>query len=812
MSQIHKNLVMSPSVAHRLPPRWDLKWETELLKTWEAEGRFRTRISGTRPVFVIDTPPPYLSSNRPHIGQTASYAHFDMIARFLKMRGIDVVFPFYLDRNGLPIEVQVEKKYGIVAHEVPREKFVKMCKEELDSYEGEFVSSLRRWGISFDYWPQGTDSPEYRQMTQNTFIEIWRRGLVYEAERPTPWCPRCRTALAEPEIEYREEETYLNYIKFRVRETGEDIIIATTRPELLPATVAVIFHPGDDRYKRLEGMHAVVPPEGQVVPILPHRAANPNFGTGLVMISTFGDTRDLMIVNELKLPIKIVVDEGGRISAGRYAGLSIREARAKIIEDLKREGLLVKQEKLVHNVPVCWRCKTPLEIIVTRELFIKQIEFKEKLIELANKMEFKPPEYRQVLIDWIKSLELDWPVSRRRYYATEIPLWWCVKPSGERTPVLPKGDRYYVPWRDEPPPEVKEACKDGKLEGDTRVFDTWFDSSISWMYASGVTKEHNVFPKVYPHSIMRPQGYDIIRTWLYYSLLRAYLLYGDVPFRYVRINGMGLDEKGEAMHKSKGNVIDLLAPVEKYGADPVRFWAAAAGRLGSDYRYNENIIREGKEFQTKVWNISRFVLSFPEPQHKPQLMPVDTAILARLYEVAKRVISAYSDFDVYEPAHALYNFIWHDFADHYIELVKSRAYNREGVYTDEEQKAAIWTLYTVWRYSLKLLAPIMPFVTDKIWREVYGKSIHDETIEDPPEEWRGGDAALFDLVKKINSAVWRYKNRNGMSLADPLNAVLYVPEAAMAAAKDLKYMHKATDVRPGRGTQQIDEEGIVWLG
>jgi valyl-tRNA synthetase len=530
------------------------------------------------------------------------------------------------------------------------------------------------------------------------------------------------------------------------------------------------------------------------------------------MISTFGDTRDLMIVNELKLPIKIIVDESGRIKTGRYAGLGIREARAKIIEDLKAAGLLVKQEKLVHNVPVCWRCKTPLEIIVTRELFVRQVEFKEALIKLAEKMEFYPPEYKQTLIDWIKSLELDWPVSRRRYYATEVPIWWCIKPNGERVPIVPNGGEYYQPWRGEPPAEVKEACKDGRLEGDTRVLDTWFDSSISWMYASGVTKDFNVFPKVYPHSIMRPQGYDIIRSWLYYSLLRAFLLFGDVPFRYVRINGMGLDEKGEAMHKSKGNVIDPLAPVEKYGADAVRFWAAAAGRLGTDYRYNENVIREGKEFVNKVLNISRFVLSFPEPEAQPQLTAVDKAILARLYNVAKKVIAAYSQFDVYEPAHALYNFIWHDFADHYIELVKSRAYNREGVFTKEEQEAAIWTLHTVLKYSLKLLAPIMPFVTDKIWREAFGRSIHDESIEDPPEWWREGDESLFDLVKKINSAVWRYKNRRGMSLADRLDAVLYVPEAAMPAAKDLKYMHKVIDVRPGRGREQIDEEGLVWLG
>lgn len=779
----------------------------ELLKKWEEEGQFLTKV-GEGPVLVIDTPPPYLSSNRPHIGQTASYAHFDMVARFFRMRGVSVVFPFYLDRNGLPIEVQVERKYGINAHEMPREKFLELCKRELDQYEKDFVWTLRRWGMSFDYWPEGTDSEAYRAMTQRTFVELWRRGLIYEAERPTPWCPRCRTALAEPEIEYKEEKTYLNYIKFKVEETGEDIVIATTRPELLPATVAVIFNPDDGRYRRLEGLHAVVPPEGQRVPILPHRAANPHFGTGLVMVSTFGDTRDLMIVNELKLPMRVIVDEDGQIREGLYKGLTVTEARRRIVEDLDRQGLLVKREPLSHNVPLCWRCKTPLEIIVTRELFVHQIRFKGELLKLAEKMEFKPPEYRKTLVDWISSLELDWPVSRRRYYATEIPLWYCARSSGEVIPLVPDGGGYYRPWRDEPPPEIREACRDGSLEGDTRVFDTWFDSSISWIYAS--KKAVDVFDRAYPHGIMRPQGYDIIRSWLYYSLLRAYLLYGDIPFKYVRINGMGLDEKGEAMHKSKGNVIDALEPVERYGADAVRFWAAAAGRLGSDYRYNENLIREGREFATKVWNLGRFVTAFQEPSEATPT-PLDTALLAKLVQVARRVIRAYEEFDVYEPAHVLYDFIWHDFADHYVEVVKPRAYNRDGTFTAEEQRAAIWTLYVAYRYLLKLLAPLMPFLTDKIWRELFDRSIHRERLEDPPAEW-AGDHRLFEWVKVVNTAVWRYKNRNSMSLADPIDAVLYIPEEVMPAAKDLKYAHKVREVKAGRGQMQIDDEGRIWLG
>ncbi len=799
--------ILSP-VPRLKEARWRLEWEEDLIRAWEKEGLFAIRINPDGDYLVIDTPPPY-PSGRPHIGGTAHYAQIDMVARFFRMRGYNVVFPFYLDRNGLPVEVQVEKKHGVNAHEMPREKFLEMCKAELDGLERDFVSVFRRWGMSFTYWDKGTDSEEYRAMTQKTFIELWRRGLIYEAERPTLWCPRCRTALAEAEVEYREEDTFLNYIKFRVKETGGDIVIATTRPELLPATVAVIFNPADERYKQLEGLHAVVPPMGQEVPIVPHPAANPNFGTGLVMISTFGDTRDLAIVNELKLPIRVVVDERGRMREGPYAGLTVREARAKIVEDLSRAGLIVRREPLHHTVPVCWRCGTPLEIITTRELFVHQLKFKERLLELADRMEFRPPEFRNTLKDWIKSLELDWPVSRRRYYATEVPLWYCRKGDG-LMPIAPEEGRYYRPWRDQPPPEVKAQCPDGELVGDTRVLDTWFDSSISWMYAAGYTKGLGLFEKVYPDKILRPQGYEIIRTWLYYSLLRAYLLHGEVPFRYVRISGMGLDERGEAMHKSKGNIIDPLPPVQKYGGDAARFWAAAAAKLGSDYRYLESLIKEGRDFATKIWNISRFVTSFEEPSSY-KLMPIDRAVLARAHEVAAAAIRAYSNFDVYEPALSLYDFLWHEFADHYIETVKSRAYNREGVFSSEEQNGAIFTLYAVLKYGLKLLAPIMPFVTDKIWRELYGRSIHRERIEDPPPEWRG-DPSLFALIKRINGAVWRHKNKMGRSLADPLNADLYVPEPALQAAEDLRLTHKANSVRAGKGREQIDEEGLVWIG
>ncbi len=799
--------------------RWDISKEVELIEIWKREQLYKTRIEKGKPILVIDTPPPYMSG-RMHIGGVAHYAQIDMIVRFFRMRNYVVIFPFYADRNGLPVEVQVEKMYNVNMHEISREKFLQLCRELLDKYEEENVKILERWGLSFEYWRNGTDSEEYRKMTQATFIELWRRGLIYEASRPTLWCPRCRTALAEAEIEYVEKETYLNYIKFKVKETGEYMVIATTRPELLAACVAVIYNPNDERYRHLKGKHAVVPIFNHTVPILEHPAAKPEFGTGIVMICTFGDTRDLMIVNELKLPIRIIINIDGTLNenAGKYRGMYIEDAKKRIIEDLRSEGLLVKQEKLKHTVPVCWRCKTPVEIIITEELFLKQLEFKEQLIRLIeDEMEFYPPEFKNVLIEWVKSLEFDWPISRRRYYATEIPIWYCIDKTGKKKAILPNPGRYYRPWKDNPPPEVRERCQDGYLIGEDRVLDTWFDSSISWMYASGYTKEDvNVFDKVYPHSIIRPQGYDIIRTWLYYSVLRAYLLYGKPPFRYVRISGMGLDEKGEAMHKSKGNIIDPIPPVEKYGADAVRFWAAAASKLGSDYRYMPQLIETGHSFVIKLWNIARFVSQFPYVRDRYRLTPLDMMILSKLEEILKKCIEAYLRFDVYEPAHTLFEFTWHIFADHYIEAVKARTYNREGIFSQEEQRGAWFTLHTVLRTITKLLAPIMPFVTDYIWRNIYGESVHRQTIEDKLDiEFDRKYMAMLELFMKTNRAIWTYKNKKGMSLAQSLDAKVYVREELTPILNELKIMHKVREISVGKPDIQncelLDEETGVFI-
>ena len=805
--------------------RWDPKLEEELLKKWDEEGlyRFDWKPGDPRPLLIIDTPPPY-PSGKWHVGGAAHYAQIDMVARYFRMKGYAVLVPWYADRNGLPVEVAVEKKYGIVAHEMAktkegRLKFLELCKKELDEVEKELVRIWRRMGCSFEYWRNGTDSPEYRRITQATFIELWKKGLIYEAEHPVEWCPRCRTSLSEAEIEHREEEGYLYYVRWRVEETGEEIVIATTRPELIGATVAVVFNPEDERYKRLLGKHAIVPVYGYRVPILTHKYVDPRYGTGIMMVSTYGDWRDVEIVRDLGLKPRLIINPDGTLNekAGPLAGLPVRKAREEMARILEEKGLLVKKERIRHSVPICWRCKTPVEIIHVKELFLKQLEFREELKKVVEKMRFHPEKHRRRLLEWIDSLRIDWPISRTRFYATEIPLWRCKRCGAV---LVPEPGRYYRPWLEEPPWDRCPKCGAPKeeLEGETRVFDTWFDSSISVLYVTGYLRNLKLFEEVWKKREMpptlRPQGVDIIRTWLYYTILRVYQLLGKPAFSRVRISGMGLDPKGRPMHKSLGNVIDPEPILEKYGADVFRFWAAAAARVGDDYRFSEQVLETGRRFATKLWNIARFISQFPDPRRENigyRLRPLDEALLAALADTVRRVDRAMGEeLDFHEPINAIYEFTWHVFADHYIEAAKQRAYNRSGRWSREEQAGAWYTLHYTLDAILRMLAPIMPFVTDALYRRLYGESVHSQRFPEPPET--SLEPSHFQLVMRVDSAIWGLKKKLGLRLSQELPGTVYVEDDRIRLfADELSEMHKVR-IEAGRpeGGEEIGE-GIRWV-
>ncbi|MCX8166182.1 MAG: valine--tRNA ligase [Acidilobaceae archaeon] len=769
--------------------RWDhSERERVLRKLWEEEGLYQSRIEGEK-LIVIDTPPPY-ASGRWHVGGASHFAQIDMVGRYFRIKGYSVVMPFYADRNGLPVEVQVEKLNKINAKEMAstvegRREFLKLCKQFLDKAEAEIVEIWKSLGCSFDYWPQGTDSPEYRALTQETFVEMYKRGLIYEAERPVRWCPRCGTTLAEAEVEHEEEEGFLYYVKFRLAEDGRPLLVATTRPELLAACAALAYSPGDKRYEGLAGKRALAPLFGHELTIVEHPAVDPKFGTGLMMICSYGDEEDVRLFNELKLKPNVVIREDGTLSdkAGPLAGLLVKEARAKAAELLQSRGELERVEKILHKVPKCWRCKTPLQIVHRRELFLSQLSFREDMRRLADMIEFKPEMHKKKLLDWIDAITMDWPISRDRYYATEIPMWRCSRCGAV---LLPEKRGYYRPWEENPWTRCpKCGAPSSEIVGEKRVLDTWFDSSISPLY---VAKRAGL--KDYPAaSILRPQGQDIIRTWLYYTMLRIYQLTGKPAFRWARITGMGLDPTGRPMHKSLGNIIDPEPIIKEYGADAFRFWAAVASKVGYDYRFDEGKVRTGKLLVTKLWNVARLISSFPEEGEIANL--TDRAFLALYEEYMERVDNAYGELDVYEPANLLYELSWEVFASHYVELAKDRAYNREGVHSREAQSSAWAALHTMLKGILIAFSPIMPFITDDIFRQMYGESVHRQLF---PQRTLGEERAeLARIARKImevNSAVWNLKKREGLRLSEPLRGELLLSKELEGAAGDIAALHK----------------------
>jgi len=789
--------------------RWDKAMEKPLYEAWKANKRYAFSRKGSKPVYSIDTPPPYV--NTPvHIGQATTYVLMDMFARFRRMTGHEVLFPLGLDRNGLPIEMAAEKRFNTRLTDVPREQAMKYCESILKEASIASTETFLRSGISFNSWKLGTeigdvyytDSPEYRALTQATFIDLWKKGLIYQAERITNYCPGCQTTIADAEIEYAEKPTMFNDVKFRVKETGDEIVIGTTRPELICTCAMVIFNPEDKRYKKLAGRTAVTPVFGKEVPIKAHPMAQPEKGTGLEMMCSAGDLNDIRFFREMNLEPVIAINRDGTMNehAGVLKGLHVKKARAKIIELLKEGGLLVKQEQLMHRAPVCERSKDDIEFIAMPEFYLKQLDQKAKMLEFAKKLNFFAPASRQIFVDWINSLTIDWPISRRRFYATEIPLWYCGK-CGEVI-VPPKG-RYYQPWREKPP---KEALKNGKcpkcnsadFRGETRVFDTWFDSSITPLWILGYERHPDFFAKHSPCTL-RPQGKEIIRTWLYYTVLKDYLLTKRLIFRDVWINYHIVDEGGKKMSKSRGNMADPKDVLDKFGAEPFRLWAAAEGNLErKDFKCSFERIQGMEKTLTKLWNVARFISMFPDARKKAKpkkLEPLDEWILHEVSGLVKQAREEYEAYDFHNPTTSLKNFLWETFASHYIELAKNRAYNQEGKFSAEQQASACYALHECLDLLLRLLSPVLPFITEIIYRQLRGRDIHSESWPEPPKAKK--PAFTAQELMELNSLVWKTKKDAGRSLKDGLGS-LTIPDKFKTIEADLRLAHGCQKLEHGK--------------
>lgn len=769
---------MEPKIQEKA---WNPAIELDLLKKWEDEKLHHFDVNAGKP-FVIDTPPPYPSGRPWHIGAAAHYAQIDMVARTARMLGNNVFFPIGIDRNGLPVELYTERKYKISIRRTPREEFLALCREALDDLEAEMVEIMKRMGLSGNFHNYyRTDSEEYRTLTQATFIEAWKKGLVYESNRPNNYCPDCGTAIADAEVTYTEIPSKLVHLKFVLKETGKELIIATTRPELLCSCQTVIVNPADERYTSIQGMHAIIPLFDREVEIKAHPAAKPEFGTGAMMVCSYGDHTDVQLFRELGLKEIVALDENGRMteSAGLYKGLRVTQARAKITEDLASKNLVTQEQSIMHRTPMCERSKTPIEIIPMREYYFKQLDFVPALKEIANNMKFHPEMHRHILLNWLNSIAIDWPVSRRRYYGTEIPIWYC---KSCKKPNLPEAGKYYKPWKEAPPFKKCEHCGGEEFVGEERTFDTWMDSSISPLFVTKYGKDDAFFKATYP-TTLRPQAKDIVRTWLHYTILRCRSLTGKAPFEHAWIMGYGLDEKGERMSKSKGNVIDPFPVIKQYGADTFRLWSASEVNLGYDFRCSEQKISGTQKFLTKLWNIARFISSYPVPE-SADLAPTDKWILGELSSLVESCRKGYEDYNFFIPATAIREFTWNVFAANYLEMVKPRAYGLN--FSRQEQDAACYTLHKCLSTVLLLSCPITPFIADHLWRSLYSdKSIHRQKFPEP--SWSREMNSYTKAITDFNSQVWNRKKEQGLSLKDGI--AIAIPQELEPFRKDLVAMH-----------------------
>ena len=772
---------MEPKISEKA---WNPELEKKILKQWEEEKIYD--FTPQEDNFTIDTPPPYPSGRPWHIGAAAHYSQIDMIARTARMAGKNVYFPIGIDRNGLPVELYTEKKHKIRMRETDREEFLNLCRNALDDLEAEMILIMKNLGISGDFANYyRTDSEEYRTLTQSTFIDLWRKGQIYLANRPNNYDWVSGTTIADAEIIYEDLPTKLVYMKFKIKDTDQEIIIASTRPELVCACKTIIVNPKDERYTQYIGKKIIVPITNVEVELRTHHSAQQEFGSGAVMVCSYGDQNDVALFRELGLEEIVVIGLDGRMTkaAGEYAGLKPKQARTKIIEDLEINGLVEKIEDIIHRTPVSERSKIPIEIIPMEEYYLKQKESVEKIKKLGQEITFHPTMHKQILMNWLESINIDWPISRRRYYGTEIPIWYCKNCS---EPYVPEPGKYYRPWNEKCPISNCTKCNSTEFVGEERTFDTWMDSSISPLFVSKFNVDNEFFNKVYPAAI-RPQAKDIVRTWLYYTLLRCEQLTGKKPWSEAWIMGYGLDEKGMKMSKSKGNAIDPLPLIEKLGADTFRFWSASEINHGYDFRCNEQKIESNKKFLSKLWNVSRFLSSFPVIE-SGTLTALDKWVLSELDNLVKECKKGYDEYNFFIPAIAIREFTWNLFAAHYIEMVKARAY---GIgFSDEERDGAIFTLHKTLSTILKLLAPITPFITEHLWKILYSKeSIHKQKQVEPENIETQSD--ITKEITEFNSKVWNEKKSQSLSLKDSIK--IEIPKILEPFKKDLKSMHNLVD-------------------
>jgi valyl-tRNA synthetase len=745
--------------------------EPRLQSFWQEAGVYHFYPEAEGPVYSIDTDPPTVSGNL-HLGHAYSYSHTDFIARFWRMNGFNVFYSMGYDDNGLPTERLVERRLGFTAIDVGRKAFIEKCLEVSEEEEKNYEDLWQRLGLSIDWrYTYRTIDELSRRTSQLSFLDLYRKGLAYRREAPAIWCPECRTAIAQAELNDLERESEFVTFAFSL-EDGSTLPIATTRPELLPACVAVFVHPNDTRYQHLIGQCVKEPLFGQEVPLLADPEADQTKGTGAVMCCTFGDTTDVEWWYKHHLPLKIAIGRDGRLTreAGDFAGLTTREARSRIVETLEERGLVLARQPVTQSVRVHERCDTPVEYIVTQQWFVRVLDFKKELLEAGEQVTWHPAHMKARYREWVENLHWDWCISRQRYFGVTFPVWYC-DACGE----ILLADEAQLPL-DPTVQQPMKACTCGNtsFRPEEDVMDTWATSSLSPQIMGRWLTDKQLYDQVFPFSL-RPQAHEIIRTWAFYTTVKSYHHFSRLPWKEVAISGWGLAAEGAGkISKSRGGgPMTPMEMIEKYSADSVRYWAASTG-YGKDSTISEEKIQTGAKLVTKLWNASRFSQCFLEDYHlpaeRPALSPTDRWILSRTQRLILRVTDLFRNYDYAAAKSETESFFWRDLADNYLEMSKGRLYDE----TSEMREGARYTLNRVLLTLVKLFAPFLPYITEEVYQALFtaaeGKSsIHnarwptaDEALIDE------GAEAVCDAIVEVATAIRRYKSEANLSLGTEL--------------------------------------------
>ncbi|NLN24178.1 MAG: valine--tRNA ligase [Bacteroidetes bacterium] len=767
--------------------------EKQMQELWSEEQIYKFDASAEGEIYSIDTPPPTVSGSL-HIGHIFSYTQADMIARYRRMQGYNVFYPFGFDDNGLPTERLVERDEGIRASDIPRSRFIDLCIKTTSKYENEFRNLWVSLGFSVDWsFQYETISADVRKKSQELFLELVKMGKAYTKESPVLWCTECQTSIAQAELDNAEIDSTFNYIPFTVGEAA--LNVATTRPELLYGCVCLFVNPSDERYINYIGKKALVPLYNYEVPILSDEKVSLEKGTGVVMCATFGDSTDSEWFKEHNLPYRKVIMPDGTIAneVPIIGGLKVVIARREIIKKLDENGLLLKSEKIKHAVATHERCGKEVEIIPSRQWYIDILADKDKFLKAADEIKWYPPQMKSRYIAWVENIKWDWCISRQRYFGIPFPVWYCKS----------CGNPYFANKEQLPvnPLETKFTgncdCSCNEFIPENAVFDTWATSSLTPQI------NERFGQKLTPMS-MRTQAHEIIRTWTFYTIVRSLYHTGDIPWKDLMICGFVLAKKGEKISKSKSNT-DLVPInlITNYSADALRYWAANA-RLGTDTFFAVDELDISKRFITKLWNASKFAISHLQDidlNDSPNLLPVDRWMIEKTNDVIMKASKMLNQYEIGSARHEIDDLFWKDFCDNYVEIIKERLYQPD-IHGIDERKSGQYALYYSLLNILKLYSIYVPHLTEYIYQGFFKQhigivSIHLLKWEKPTPT----DQSLLEFGEVLKNAISdmrKYKSENNLSMRAEIE-LLEVESGKfydwmMQSEKDMKACSNAKEI------------------